>query len=170
MNAIASSSTSSIPFPSSSHDIPFLGVSRPIAQTQLQYDGRGRLMPFVETLSQRRERLAFLRKKEQSRRVSEWIEASSRRRSKRPAYDLSSVDAVKLSGRPESIPEEDEPESSWSTSLSSFTPANLHAHDSAWPALLSGSRSHGRTDSVCSTRSSRSSLESIEEEDEEGLN
>ena len=49
----------------------------PIGQEQLQYDSRGRLLPFVETHAQRRERERLLRRKEHARRVNKWLEESS---------------------------------------------------------------------------------------------
>lgn len=42
----------------------------------IQYDAKGRQIQYVETPLQRRERLAFLRKREWARRVSSWIEES----------------------------------------------------------------------------------------------
>ena len=44
----------------------------------VQYDHRGRLQPYVETSEQRRARLEFLRKREFSRRISAWLEDSSK--------------------------------------------------------------------------------------------
>ncbi|KAK7688548.1 hypothetical protein QCA50_008086 [Cerrena zonata] len=164
MNAVASSSKSFVSFPS------YLGTSLPSNQTQLQYDHRGRLMPFVETGAQKRERLAFLKTQEQSRRVSEWVITSSTGRSKRAVFDSSSLEPAELPGRPDPIPEEDEPSSQWSVSpVSPPTPTNSSGSDLSWPNVMNESRGHKRSSSVCSSRSSRSSLGSILEEDEKSL-
>ncbi|KAI0092318.1 hypothetical protein BDY19DRAFT_594436 [Irpex rosettiformis] len=48
------------------------------ADLAVQYDHRGRLQPYVETSEQRRARLEFLRKREFSRRISAWLEDSSK--------------------------------------------------------------------------------------------
>lgn len=91
MSPVASSS-SSFPHPHSTYDEhsflspldfllpgyhPTLGFSQPVSHDQLQFNDKGRMMPFVETQAQRRERVAFLRKREKSRRVSAWIVEAS---------------------------------------------------------------------------------------------
>ena len=181
MNAIASSSKSPVPFPSNT----FLGASLPVDQSQLRYDHRGRLLPFVETGAQKRERLAFIKTQEQSRRVSEWVITSSTSRSKvsshslpsknmtlitrneqRAVFDSSSLEPTELPGRPDLTAEEDESTSRWSASPVSPPAANnLSPTELPWPGVMAESRSHRRSSSACSSRSSRSSLGSILEEE-----
>ncbi|KAI0688007.1 hypothetical protein BC835DRAFT_1308963 [Cytidiella melzeri] len=131
----------------------------------VQYDHRGRLQPYVETSEQRRARLEFLRKREFSRRISAWLEDSSKSESSetdsrpRKSSSSSSSDADSL----HTIDEDDEaePDVIYSTSpansrwISPPTSATTNNTNNSRPRHL---RASSRT-------SSFSSLSSISEED-----
>lgn len=180
MSAVASSSSSSFSSPLDfllPGYLPPLGLSQPISHLQLQYSDNGRMLPFVETPSQRRERVAFVRKREKSRRVSAWIAEATQQRAQTALPPLDGHGGESTSTiRPETIAEEDESESYMVYSPSPFTSDNVRAHTSWSSALLAAQRprrpntggsSSSRTSSSPSRHSSRSSLSSISEEGEE---
>jgi len=167
MNAFASTSTA----PYIMTTIPS-SASRAGSRERLQYDHRGRLQPYVESTTQKRERVAFLKEREQERRVSEWLDESQseslRRMSKRPARGTS-MDSVTFPGHPGVIEEEEEPESPTSIVIYS-TPMMVPkspSEEGHWHSHLNMARPKSSSSSKRSRRSSSgSSLSSISEEDE----
>ncbi|KAH8079788.1 hypothetical protein BXZ70DRAFT_643388 [Cristinia sonorae] len=167
----------------------FVGSAmHPVGQEQLQYDSRGRLMPFVETQAQRRERERLLKRKEHARRVNKWLEESSVEAAKvlmqmnmstmRTSPSPVGGRRFHLGDRPDSIMEEDEMEEpyilySTSPSTSPYGSASISlslSMLSSSPSSSSSSVSSGRSTSpfeglkASSRKSSRSSLGSIVEE------
>ncbi|KAJ3474007.1 hypothetical protein NLI96_g12700 [Meripilus lineatus] len=181
MSAVASSSSN--PFSSPLDFLapgfhPSFGFTQPIQHDQLQYNDKGRMLPFVETPAQKRERMAFMRKREKSRRVSAWLAEATQHRSQTVSSPLEDRgDDPATPRRPEPIAEEDESESYMVYTPSPFTADNVRAHTSS--ALLvaqrprrvfTGSSSSSIASSTASSpsrHSSRGSLSSISEEEEE---
>ncbi|TCD60780.1 hypothetical protein EIP91_009525 [Steccherinum ochraceum] len=174
MNAFASSSTLRAPHHArssssgSSTTLPWDIVGSamyPIGQEQLQYDSRGRLLPFVETLAQRRERERLLKRK----RVNKWLEESSMETAKMRATP-SPVHGRRfhIGDRPDSITEEDEEEEPYilySTSPSSpYSSSPLSSSPSSSFGPLTPIDDTGSDLKSSSRKSSRSSLGSITEE------
>lgn len=167
MSAVASSSSN--PFSSPLDFLapgfhPSFGFTQPIQHDQLQYNDKGRMLPFVETPAQKRERMAFMRKREKSRRVSAWLAEATQHRSQvssfprymriHPTFFLfiypqrlfqtvsspleDRGDDPATPRRPEPIAEEDESESYMVYTPSPFTADNVRAHTSS--ALLVAQR------------------------------
>ncbi|CCM00704.1 uncharacterized protein FIBRA_02744 [Fibroporia radiculosa] len=150
----------------------------------VHYDSKGRLGKFEETAAQRRERVEFLRRREWTRRIAEWIEHSANSQELAHithswADILAAADAVDDLDDTASSPytlEEPEPEpyiiytasprsGSFSCSIPSYTPPSP-AHTLPSPAPRSSHSQPRRKRSGGLPRSRHSSLSSISEEEE----
>ncbi|OCH90861.1 hypothetical protein OBBRIDRAFT_803684 [Obba rivulosa] len=98
MSSAVASSSNSVAFPTArpysldqAHSLYFTSweSAQPVP---VQYDERGRQKKFVESSAQRRERVEFLRRREWTRRIAEWINDSATVKDKSqmpsPAYSM----------------------------------------------------------------------------------
>jgi len=131
-------------------------------ELSVQYDDRGRLQPFVETAEQRRARMEFLRKRESSRRISAWLEDSSK--SDSSDSDRRSNSLRLASSYTDSLHTIDEDDEAENEVIYSTSPSNPR-----WGLQLPSTTTAGRTQSrhlrASSRTSSFSSLSSISEEE-----
>jgi len=179
MSSAVASSSNTVAFPSAHPYSPPQAYSLYSTwdyarSSPVQYDERGRQKKYMESDAQRRERVEFLRRREWTRRIAEWINDSATVKSKgQPLYsfeDLLAAAEQHHLARPPASADSDEPYVIYTASPASSAARADTPPAAALPPLdASAPAAHAplqRRRSRPGPHSRHSSLSSISEEDE----